>query len=214
MSGLFGPTAQAGADGAGDSLRRDAALNFNLQTHLELANIRDFHAIGRELASISLTGHRNAIVGARRAEMVPSVSPAIVLRTLQANRVGLWQVQAARQSITAPRRGTIAPSQPFPRTSARLVSSASQRSPSPPLVQRPSKRHQSGCGCHGGKKKAYIALGSNLGDRVAEIERACNEMDRRGIQVTRTSSLWETEPMYVLDQDRFLNGACEVRVRQ
>ncbi|KAK2592838.1 trifunctional dihydropteroate synthetase [Conoideocrella luteorostrata] len=35
-------------------------------------------------------------------------------------------------------------------------------------------------------------------------------MDRRGIRVKRTSSLWETEPMYVLDQDRFLNGACEV----
>ncbi|KAG5999481.1 hypothetical protein E4U43_002051 [Claviceps pusilla] len=70
----------------------------------------------------------------------------------------------------------------------------------------------SACACHGGTrpKKAYIALGSNLGDRVAEIERACNEMDRRGIRVKRTSSLWETEPMYVLEQDRFLNGACEV----
>lgn len=49
-----------------------------------------------------------------------------------------------------------------------------------------------------------------MGDRVAEIERACNEMDRRGIKVKRTSSLWETEPMYVTDQDRFVNGACEV----
>lgn len=68
------------------------------------------------------------------------------------------------------------------------------------------------CGCHGGSKAktAYIALGSNMGDRVAEIERACREMDKRGIRVKRTSSLWETEPMYVTDQDRFLNGACEV----
>ncbi len=24
------------------------------------------------------------------------------------------------------------------------------------------------------------------------------------------SSLWETKPMYVLDQDSFINGACEV----
>lgn len=62
------------------------------------------------------------------------------------------------------------------------------------------------------KRTAYIALGSNLGDRIAEIERACNEMDSRGIRVKRTSSLWETEPMYVLDQDRFVNGACEVSV--
>jgi len=58
---------------------------------------------------------------------------------------------------------------------------------------------------------AYIALGSNMGDRIAWIEKACNEMDARGIKVKRTSSLWETEPMYVLDQDRFVNGACEVR---
>jgi 2-amino-4-hydroxy-6-hydroxymethyldihydropteridine diphosphokinase/dihydropteroate synthase len=68
-----------------------------------------------------------------------------------------------------------------------------------------------GCGSSGPRKRtAYIALGSNMGDRVAEIERACNEMDRRGIKVKRTSSLWETEPMYVTDQDRFVNGACEV----
>lgn len=59
-------------------------------------------------------------------------------------------------------------------------------------------------------RTAYIALGSNLGDRVAMIEQACREMDVRGIKVKRTSSLWETEPMYVLDQDRFVNGACEV----
>jgi 2-amino-4-hydroxy-6-hydroxymethyldihydropteridine diphosphokinase/dihydropteroate synthase len=61
------------------------------------------------------------------------------------------------------------------------------------------------------KRTAYIALGSNIGDRIGWIERACNEMDARGIRVKRTSSLWETEPMYVLDQDRFVNGACEVR---
>ncbi|KAH6634558.1 Dihydropteroate synthase-like protein [Chaetomium sp. MPI-SDFR-AT-0129] len=60
------------------------------------------------------------------------------------------------------------------------------------------------------KRTAYIALGSNMGDRIGWIEKACNEMDARGIKVKRTSSLWETEPMYVLDQDRFVNGACEV----
>jgi len=42
------------------------------------------------------------------------------------------------------------------------------------------------------------------------IEQACQEMDARGIAVKKTSGLWETEPMYVLDQDRFVNGACEV----
>lgn len=60
------------------------------------------------------------------------------------------------------------------------------------------------------KRTAYIALGSNLGDRIGWIEKACTEMDLRGIRVKRTSSLWETEPMYVVEQDRFVNGACEV----
>ncbi|KAJ6444577.1 folic acid synthesis protein [Purpureocillium lavendulum] len=73
-------------------------------------------------------------------------------------------------------------------------------------------RFYSGCACHGGSRKvtAYIALGSNLGDRVGEIETACKEMDRRGIRVKRTSSLWETKPMYVMDQGQFINGVCEV----
>ncbi|EFQ30930.1 dihydropteroate synthase [Colletotrichum graminicola M1.001] len=61
-----------------------------------------------------------------------------------------------------------------------------------------------------GPRTAYVAFGSNLGDRVAWIEQACAQMDRRGIKVKRTSSLWETEPMYVLEQDRFVNGVCEV----
>jgi hypothetical protein len=79
------------------------------------------------------------------------------------------------------------------------------------------KRSYSGCACASASSRkatrtAYIALGSNLGDRIAEIEKACNEMDRRGIRVKRTSSLWETEPMYYADQDRFINGACEVSI--
>lgn len=62
-------------------------------------------------------------------------------------------------------------------------------------------------------RTAYIALGSNLGDRIDMIEKACNEMSARGIKIKRTSCLWETEPMYVLDQENFINGACEVRSR-
>jgi hypothetical protein len=60
-------------------------------------------------------------------------------------------------------------------------------------------------------RKAYIALGSNVGDRLDMIEKACLALDQDpDIKVTRTSSLYETEPMYVEDQARFLNGACEV----
>ena len=59
---------------------------------------------------------------------------------------------------------------------------------------------------------AYIALGSNLGDRIGWIESACKLMSsRHDIKINRTSCLWETEPMYVTDQGSFVNGVCEVR---
>ncbi|TVY38333.1 Folic acid synthesis protein [Lachnellula subtilissima] len=58
---------------------------------------------------------------------------------------------------------------------------------------------------------AYIAFGSNMGNRIDWIEQACNEMTNAGIKILRTSSLWETDPMYVLDQDKFVNGVCEVQ---
>ena len=60
--------------------------------------------------------------------------------------------------------------------------------------------------------RAFIALGSNVGDRVEMIERACLELDRANIKVKRTSSLFETTPMYVLEQDTFINGVCEVNL--
>jgi hypothetical protein len=65
-----------------------------------------------------------------------------------------------------------------------------------------------------GKKphRAFIALGSNMGDRITAIERACLMMERTGIKIKRTSSLFETAPMYVLDQEPFINAACEVCV--
>lgn len=59
--------------------------------------------------------------------------------------------------------------------------------------------------------RAYIALGSNVGDRISMIEMACREMDRRNIKVLRTSALYESAPMYLEDQGLFINGACEVR---
>ncbi|KAL8818205.1 MAG: hypothetical protein Q9191_007990 [Dirinaria sp. TL-2023a] len=59
-------------------------------------------------------------------------------------------------------------------------------------------------------RDVYLALGSNLGDRGAMIEAACQSMTDGGIRVLRTSHLYETEPMYVEDQDKFLNGVCQV----
>ena len=59
--------------------------------------------------------------------------------------------------------------------------------------------------------QAFIALGSNLGDRIDWIEQACKQMaNLPEIKLVRTSSLWETDPMYVVDQEKFINGVCEV----
>ncbi|KAL8864833.1 MAG: hypothetical protein Q9174_007201 [Haloplaca sp. 1 TL-2023] len=59
-------------------------------------------------------------------------------------------------------------------------------------------------------RRAYIALGSNVGDRMSMVEQACRAMNRRGIKLLRTSSIYETVPMYKIDQASFLNGVCEV----
>lgn len=51
-----------------------------------------------------------------------------------------------------------------------------------------------------------------MGDRVSMIETACRLMESRGLQIKRTSALFETAPMYVTEQDTFVNGVCEVSI--
>ena len=56
-----------------------------------------------------------------------------------------------------------------------------------------------------------IALGSNVGDRIDMIEQACRKLDEHPqVRLLRSSSIWETQPMYVEDQGKFLNAVCEV----
>jgi 2-amino-4-hydroxy-6-hydroxymethyldihydropteridine diphosphokinase len=55
--------------------------------------------------------------------------------------------------------------------------------------------------------RAYVALGSNLGDREATIRAALAELDAApGVEVAAVSDLIDTEPVGYLDQPRFLNG--------
>ncbi|PWZ02135.1 Dihydropteroate synthase [Testicularia cyperi] len=61
---------------------------------------------------------------------------------------------------------------------------------------------------------AAIALGSNVGDRAANIDAAVTELGRTdGCVVVDTSFLYETAPMYMLDQPRFLNAACRIATK-
>ena len=56
---------------------------------------------------------------------------------------------------------------------------------------------------------AYIALGSNLGDRDGNLRDAVRRLKRAG-SVAQISSWYETEPMEVTDQPWFLNAVVEV----
>ncbi|MDQ6772275.1 MAG: 2-amino-4-hydroxy-6-hydroxymethyldihydropteridine diphosphokinase [Candidatus Dormibacteraeota bacterium] len=57
---------------------------------------------------------------------------------------------------------------------------------------------------------AYLAAGSNLGDRDAYLGAARGLLEARGARILRASSVIETEPWGVLDQPRFLNQVLEV----
>lgn len=62
-------------------------------------------------------------------------------------------------------------------------------------------------------RRAYLAVGSNLGDRyqnIADALAALTSSNPSTIRVKRTSFLRMTAPMYVTDQPEFLNGAVEV----
>jgi 2-amino-4-hydroxy-6-hydroxymethyldihydropteridine diphosphokinase len=57
--------------------------------------------------------------------------------------------------------------------------------------------------------KIYLSLGSNIGDRAANIARAVEELRKPKIRITRESSLYETEPVEFLEQAWFLNSVIE-----
>jgi len=59
--------------------------------------------------------------------------------------------------------------------------------------------------------KAVISLGSNLGDREANIKFALNSIaEISDIQIVKTSSIYESEPVGGIDQASFLNAVVVV----
>jgi len=55
----------------------------------------------------------------------------------------------------------------------------------------------------------YLSLGSNIGDRQANIRAAIAALWSAGVRVNQISSLYETEPVDFLDQPWFLNCVVE-----
>jgi 2-amino-4-hydroxy-6-hydroxymethyldihydropteridine diphosphokinase len=60
----------------------------------------------------------------------------------------------------------------------------------------------------------HLGLGSNLGDRRANLEAAVSSLRAHGVEIEAGSSVYETEPVgLVLDQPDFLNACLRVRTR-
>ena len=57
---------------------------------------------------------------------------------------------------------------------------------------------------------AYLSLGSNLGDRAANLLRATLALVNGGLRVVAASSIYETDPVDYLDQPKFLNQVIAV----
>jgi 2-amino-4-hydroxy-6-hydroxymethyldihydropteridine diphosphokinase len=51
----------------------------------------------------------------------------------------------------------------------------------------------------------YLSLGSNVGDRLANLRTAVDALAPAGVVVKKVSSVYETEPVDYLDQPWFLN---------
>jgi 2-amino-4-hydroxy-6-hydroxymethyldihydropteridine diphosphokinase len=59
-------------------------------------------------------------------------------------------------------------------------------------------------------KTAFLALGSNIGDREANLRDAVTRLESHEIHLLRRSSLYETAPQELLDQPWFLNAVVQV----
>jgi 2-amino-4-hydroxy-6-hydroxymethyldihydropteridine diphosphokinase len=59
--------------------------------------------------------------------------------------------------------------------------------------------------------RGYVGLGSNVGDRLANLRAARDALEARGVKVIAASSVYETEPQgEILDQPDFLNAALAI----
>ena len=58
------------------------------------------------------------------------------------------------------------------------------------------------------KQRIFLSLGSNLGDRESNLEKALSSLSPH-VNVVNQSSIYETEPWGFLDQPNFLNQVLE-----
>ena len=58
-------------------------------------------------------------------------------------------------------------------------------------------------------KRVFLSLGSNLGDRVANIRKALERLPGVGVEIRRVSSFYKTEPVEFRPQAWFVNCVAE-----
>lgn len=58
--------------------------------------------------------------------------------------------------------------------------------------------------------RAFLGLGSNLGDRLHNLRRALRLLEDRGVHVLRSSRVYETDPVGGPPQPDYLNAVVEV----
>jgi 2-amino-4-hydroxy-6-hydroxymethyldihydropteridine diphosphokinase len=62
------------------------------------------------------------------------------------------------------------------------------------------------------KREIYVGLGSNLGDRLANIRKAIELMKEERVEIIKESSIYETEPVGYKQQGWFLNSVVKGRI--
>ncbi|ORX40894.1 Dihydropteroate synthase-like protein [Kockovaella imperatae] len=80
------------------------------------------------------------------------------------------------------------------------------------VASTPTKSHlREGHDGSGLVRRIFIGLGSNIGDRKTNISRAIDILSAQDVSIVRHSRLYESEPMYHEDQERFMNAVVEIR---
>src|SRR4051812_45899731 len=124
-----------------------------------------------------------------------------------------WWPSSARTELSS------ACARPLPtdcsRTSRSNGSWSAARSPSP-RSRCLSRRSRSSSGATWARTRpavglGYLGLGSNVGDRRANLEAAVAALERHGVRVLASSSTYDTDPVgEILDQPDFLNACLRI----
>lgn len=60
------------------------------------------------------------------------------------------------------------------------------------------------------KERAFIGLGSNMGDKTGNLKTALEKLEKAGLTITKQSSVLQTQPWGGVEQDDFANQVIEV----